>query len=65
MLAQCAQGVTEVAPERFQPGQSAPLAIGLPGLLHAAKANERLPPRFLGTQAGADAVFGMQTDMAL
>lgn len=59
IFAEDAQAKSNVLPERLQPGQSAALAIRLPGLLHAAQANERLPPRFFGTQARADAVLGV------
>ena len=59
ILAEDSQAKSNVLPERLQPGQRAALAICLPGLLHAAQANERLPPRFFGTQARADAVLGV------
>jgi hypothetical protein len=48
----------------LQPRQPAPLAISLPGLLRAAEANERLAPGFLGSESGADAVFGVHRHVA-
>ena len=64
VFGQPAQAVAEVAYERLQPRQSAPLAISLPGLLRAAEANERLAAGFLGTQTGADAVVGVHRQVA-
>ena len=59
-----AQAVVEVLQEAFQPGQDAAFAIRLPRLFHAAEANERLTPGFLGTEAGANAVFNVEVDVA-
>ena len=59
-----AQGVAHIAQQILKPRQSAPLAMRLPRLLHAAKANQRLPPRFFRSQARANAFLGVHGHVA-
>jgi hypothetical protein len=65
MFGERAHAVGEIAQKRFEPGERAAFAIGLARLLRAAEADESLAARFGCCEAGADAVFGVEGDVAL
>ena len=64
VLIRPADAVAEVASQRLDQRDAAPVAVGLLGLLDAAKRDQRLPPRLAGRHAGAQVVVDVQLQVA-
>ena len=62
-LPQHARAEADIAPQHFERGKAAAIAVFFFCLLHAAELDERLPPRFLRIHAGTQVVIDMHLEM--